>query len=137
MDIVRLLNKADYDAATDCWNWLGSLNKDGYGRICINYVDYLAHRLSFKLHIGNIEDGKELDHLCRNRRCINPFHLEEVTHRENILRGIAPAALHARKTECPYGHKFDKANTRFNANGSRHCRACDKIRHHTKYHSKK
>lgn len=70
----------------------------------------------------------QLDHLCRNRGCINPDHLEPVTCRENLLRGQTFQARNAAKTHCPHGHGYDEGNTRFNKDGSRACRSCERKR---------
>ena len=108
---------------SDCIDFTGSVSrKDGYGR----WNGKLAHRLTYEATHGPIPSGLTLDHLCRNRRCVNPDHLEPVTNRENILRGTSPSALHAVQTACVNGHPFDAANTRTNANGSRSCRACNR-----------
>lgn len=112
-----------------CWLWLGSETKDGYGRLWINGKYERAHRISYKLFIGPIPDGMHLDHLCRVHCCINPLHLEAVTCRENLMRGVGVAALYSRKTHCVNGHKFDGMNTRVARRGTRHCRKCDKERH--------
>lgn len=69
-----------------CWFWLGATNSDGYGRIRIEGKTKFAHRIYYEHHIGPIPDGLELDHLCRNRSCVRPEHLEPVTHKENIRR---------------------------------------------------
>lgn len=75
-----------------CWRWLGKIHKNGYGQINAGgkYGKILwAHRVSFGLFIGPIPAGKEIDHLCRNKWCVNPMHLDPVTHRKNILRSVA------------------------------------------------
>lgn len=74
---------------TGCWIWVGRLNRNGYGRICLGGREPMAHRVSYELHVGPIPDGLVLDHLCRVRCCVNPFHLEPVTVQVNTLRGGA------------------------------------------------
>jgi hypothetical protein len=84
-----------------------------------------AHRAVYEMEVGPIADGLEIDHLCRNRGCVNPAHLEPVTHKENVLRGATVPGLNAVKTHCLRGHEFDEENTRHIArNGRRVCRAC-------------
>lgn len=84
-----------------------------------------AHRAAYELRVGPIPPGMVIDHLCRNRACINPEHLEVVTNRENILRGVSSAAQRARKTHCPKGHPYDEANTYIRpTTGNRECRSC-------------
>jgi hypothetical protein len=88
-----------------CWIWTGTLFPvTGYGGLKINGRMVGAHCLSYKIHKGRIPKGKEIDHLCRVRKCVNPDHLEAVTHKVNTLRGFGPAAVNARKTHCPQGH---------------------------------
>ena len=107
-----------------CWLWLAATVATGYGCISNNKRIVLAHRLSYESLVGPIPEGMELDHLCRNPSCVNPAHLEPVTHRENGRRGRAGWNMRA-KTECPAGHSYDLLNTYF-WRGFRLCRACRK-----------
>lgn len=112
-----------------CWEWQGYVTRDGYG--CVIYEGRItrAHRAIYMLTMGAIPDGLLIDHLCRNRRCVNPAHLEAVTKRENTLRGNGVSAQCARQTACIHGHPFTAENTRIERGGKRRCRACDRERH--------
>ncbi|MFD9879982.1 HNH endonuclease signature motif containing protein [Streptomyces alboflavus] len=110
--------------AGGCWEWTGHVKPNGYGQVRINRRALHAHRVAYEAVRGPIPEGLVLDHLCRNRACVNPDHLEAVSHRTNILRGNGPAAHNARRTHCLRGHPFDDANTYVAANGARHCRTC-------------
>ena len=84
-----------------CWNWSGRVGRKGYGQFGNGRSrSTLVHKIAYEAIRGPVPDGLELDHLCRNRRCVNPDHLEPVTHRENVLRGDGLAAKNARKTLC-------------------------------------
>ena len=116
-----------------CWIWLGSLNRGpskkdiGYGRFQCDGVQSQAHRYSYEMHIGPIPKGLEIDHLCRNPCCVNPDHLEPVTHKENVRRGDASvswAKQQRNKTHCKRGHEFSEDNIYLNKTGGRCCKAC-------------
>ena len=98
----------------------------GYGLFMIRHGEpMLAHRFAYTLLVGPLDPTKEIDHLCRNRLCIR--HLDQVSHRENVLRGLAPMLMRARRrgqTHCIRGHPFDRANTFFRPDGRRRCRIC-------------
>lgn len=111
----------------DCWIWTGRRAGSGspYGNITTGRTaSVYAHRFSYELHRGEIPDGLEIDHLCFNTLCVNPDHLEAVTHRENMRRGRHFIGEKARQTHCVNGHPFDEQNTRRRKNGTRQCRAC-------------
>ena len=111
-----------------CWLWQAAVNDEGYGRF--GPSEY-AHRWAYEFCVGPLPDGLQIDHLCRVRNCVNPDHLEPVTGRTNILRGISFSAVHARKTHCPQGHPYDEANTYTSPTAkrrSRQCLACMKKR---------
>lgn len=112
----------------DCWIWQGSVDTTGYGLIRIGGSLKKVHR-AYLSALGHDIDGKEVDHLCRVHRCCRPDHLELVTHRENVLRGIGPTAVNAAKTECVNGHEYTPENTFLRANGrGRDCRICRRDR---------
>lgn len=113
---------ANVDKA-DCWMWNGSMFASGYGRFHSGGATFRAHRLAYIWEYGEIPEGLQLDHLCRNRRCVRPDHMEAVTSRTNTLRGVSPVAENAAKSFCLRGHRFTPENTYYHA-GRRHCRAC-------------
>lgn len=120
--ILALVRK---DSASACWPWPGRVHTDGYGRTSTDGRRGQVHRITYALVKGSIPEGLELDHLCRNRACANPNHLEAVTSRVNLLRGVGAAAQNARKTECKRGHSLVGANCYVNAgSGFRQCRRC-------------
>lgn len=114
-----------------CWQWDVLRPDTGYG----DFYDgraWLAHRWSYEHHVGPIPEGLEIDHLCRNRGCVNPAHLEPVTPRENTHRGFGPSAQCARQTHCKRGHEFTDENTYRYPHGARACRTC-KREHDRRY----
>ena len=104
-----------------CWLWTGP-RWGGYGR----YRHAQAHRLAYEALVGPIPKGLVIDHLCRVRHCVNPAHMEPVTNVENVMRGLAPSAVNARKTHCIHGHEFTPENTRPKPKG-RECRECFRL----------
>jgi hypothetical protein len=108
----------------DCIIWPGSRYSTGYGRVWRDGRMQSAHRAAYQDAYGPIPEGLVLDHLCRVRLCVNPDHLEPVTHRVNILRGVGASARNVVKTHCPRGHAFTTENTYLNPRGFRVCREC-------------
>lgn len=128
---ARFMTNVEVDGSTGCWLWTAKLNRDGYGHFRLDGRRPGAHRVAYELFVGAIPEGLEIDHLCRVRHCVNPAHLEPVTHGVNVARGIAvpPVALaKARQTHCIHGHEFTAENTLVKPNGTRGCRACVKLR---------
>lgn len=116
----------------DCWEWTGYRMPSGHGMLTLYNKGYLAHRVAWEHLVGPIPEGMQLDHLCRNPRCVNPDHLEPVTQQENIRRGAAGIKSgwqQKSKTHCPQGHKYAGENLFIRKrNGSRECRACMRAR---------
>lgn len=123
-------------ASSGCWEWTGVLGGGGYGRIRVNGASAPVHRVAYELIVGAIPDGLQLDHLCRNRSCVNPAHLEPVTPRVNTLRGLSRQAINAMKTHCSRNHPLSGDNllvrgpNRTHPNGHRVCRECERMRWH-------
>ena len=120
--LVRFMAKVRRETNGGCWVWLGYLMPEGYGQFGVGHRKIrLTHRLAYEHFVGPIPVGLQLDHLCRNRRCCNPNHLEPVTQEENRRRGVNVGRTHTHtaKTHCPKGHPYDY----FHA-GKRSCKTC-------------
>ena len=130
---------AKVEKTKDCWNWLGELTGSGYGRIQLKGRRTSAHRFFFEFFVKPIPDGLELDHLCRNRRCVNPNHLELVTRSENIRRAWI---IRIKNTpNCPQGHPYSGENLyivfdKKNNKRWRNCKKC-KVEANRRWRSKK
>lgn len=116
-----------------CWAWTGTSTDKGYGNFVIAGHSCLAHRVSYRLFVGEFEDGMVLDHLCRNRLCVRPSHLEQVTPKVNAHRSDSPPALNFRKKKCWRGHLLPQVNSV----GQRQCKQCAtlRMRKHRKLHA--
>jgi len=115
-----------------CWIWCGKTTSDGYGLVA-NRKTKLVHRVVYEWLRGLIPKGLTLDHLCRNTRCCNPDHLEPVTVRENIYRGLGAGVVNAQKTHCDYGHPLSGSNLRLEKllkyeTFGRRCKLCINLR---------
>ncbi len=131
-----------------CWLWLATMMPNGYGQFTIRKKKNYTHILAYEWTVGMVSDGLELDHLCRNRSCCNPSHLEPVTRSENIRRGILPAMslkwmpkMNARsaevrraRTECKNGHTFIGE---VDSKGNRICKQCTAINSRRHYEKKR
>jgi hypothetical protein len=109
-----------------CWIWTGGTtgHRAAYGTMKVRGKRVMAHRYLFEKARGPIPQGMEMDHLCRNPSCVNPSHLEAVTHKENMNRGNAPSAIAKRTGLCPKGHQLEGRNLFIRKNGKRTCMEC-------------
>lgn len=131
-DLARFMEKVvKRGDGSGCWEWVGRTIVDGYGRFKLKGRNWLVHRLAYLWKVGElpefVQTGNriEIDHLCRNRLCVNTSHLEIVTHKVNSLRGIGVGAKNLLKIQCPKGHPYDEKNTMVTAQG-RVCKICNK-----------
>ena len=144
MDVIRALLREDRErrqmkslawrlmlhtkkSAAGCWLWTGHMSEAGYGIIQANGTRR-AHRVSYEFFRGPIPAGRQLDHLCRVRNCINPEHLEVVTQQENINRGNGFAVINKNKRHCVHGHEFTPENTIKQTSRGKTYRACRECR---------
>lgn len=136
----RLERKIERIPEAGCWVWIGDCDGNGYGRISAQtgVPRRSAHRLVYELLVGPVPEGLELDHLCRVRCCVNPAHLEPVTHAENLRRSAIARRQTGldRKTECKRGHPLSVDNTYVDPAGKRYCKTCrsEHMRTHKKKH---
>lgn len=152
----RFWAKVNKEAPNGCWEWMAGLYPNGYGQFWAG-KQVRAHRWSYEQARGEIPEGLQIDHLCRNKICVNPDHLEAVSQLENIRRGVpfrkpenyrfAPGARNpsARRTpfgvptksHCVHGHEYNPENTAVNRDGTVYCRTCVNKRHRERYHRQK
>lgn len=126
---------AKVDASGDCWEWTAA-NVDGYGVVGRGGREsgtMQAHRAVWELLVGPIEDGLQLDHLCRNHACVNPDHLEPVTSDENKRRGYGMGVLHSLRPTCREGHPKDGIIRRADGTSHRYCKTCRRLDAAAKY----
>lgn len=118
----RFMDKVDKTGT--CWLWKSCLNEWGYSRFSVRGKPQLAHRVSYEHFRESIPKGLVIDHLCRVPRCVNPEHLEVVTNKINLMRGISQSAINARKKVSICGKPFD-----YTKNGKRFCSNCDRLKY--------
>jgi len=142
-DERRFWAKVQLPDGQGCMMWAAAKLNTGYGLFGLGRAMYYAHRVSYTLANGEIPPGKVIDHLCRNRSCVAPGHLEAVDQRANVLRGESFSAKNARRTQCPQGHEYTAENTyvappnKSNPNGYRVCRTCMRERERARYWRKR
>jgi hypothetical protein len=135
--LAKFQDRVHTEPNTGCWIWVGAHTPRGYGQFYNGdrsrgrQIMSYAHRVSYEHFVASIEVGHEIDHKCKQPSCVNPEHLEAVSHRENVLRSDGVSARAARKTHCPQGHPYSGENLVLDQ-GNRRCRTCrTKVRRKT------
>ena len=137
--VLKFFTKVIVGDKDECWPYTGCTDKKGYGLFyCAHRKSGKAHRFSYKLHYGEIDEALPVDHKeCWTTACVNPYHLQQITNVENNDKSNSASAINKRKTHCIRGHPFTPENTIRWADGYRHCRACEIERNKRRYGSKK
>lgn len=134
--VERLLKLYVHKTET-CWEWTGAIAMNGYSKTKLNFKYTSGHRAFFEHYKGPISPGLQIDHLCKNKRCVNPEHLEMVTPRENSARSPGTiSTINRHKLECNSGHLLSGDNLYMTPDGRRQCRSCKTAAAH-KYNKKK
>ena len=107
-----------FDVHNDCWLWTACKNRRGYGEFQFNGKRTHAHRVAYQLFVGPIPEGYHVDHMCKNKACVRPDHLQVLTHFESTRQAQGD------KTHCPRGHEYSEINTYRHRDGSRQCKTC-------------
>ena len=131
----RVFALIEPEPMSGCWLWIGVRDRLGYGRRRFRGRLVMAHRVVWELEKSAVPPGMTLDHLCRNRSCVNPQHLQPVPHAVNVARGET-GKYNRQKTACPLGHLYTMDNTRIDR-GSRRCRTCDRASMRRSYWKRK
>ncbi len=121
---ARFWSKCTLDHHRGCWLWIGRMGRGGYARWTMGQQCWAGHKFAFLRLRGSYDETLELDHLCRVRHCVNPAHLEPVTHTENVRRGVSVIAEHMKKATCIRGHEFEVLPATSARAGRRLCRVC-------------
>lgn len=130
---VRFWAKVEIGSVDECWPWRGGVTGAGYGVIMLPrgarwYKATMAHRFAYERRFGAIPAGKVLDHVCRNTRCVNPYHLRVCSQKENISFSSSHIASKMRQTHCVRNHPLSGTNLYLTPDGRRQCRACMRLR---------
>lgn len=125
----RIAERCSFTSDDECWEW-PTTDATGYGKTRLGLLNegtrrtVNVHRAVYELYVEPVDGDLQLDHLCRNRACCNPDHLEPVTAQENMARGFSKPRMNALKTHCMRGHEFTPENTQLDRHGKRYCRTC-------------